>query len=269
MYAAEYPILPKEIKIPYLLTGVGKCDAQCAISRPDGFCLHQIFYTRAGSGIIRCKSAEFAVSRGDIIILRKDMPYEYHPVSENWSTNWITAVGTQLDETLNDLRLYEPRVIHCESLEVIDDYFGKIMGLARSGGKLWSYPCSALIYGLLTEIYCIGCLERDTAEKKSDVTAEKIFRYIDANFSREITLEELACEAGVTPEHFCKQFRLKTNMRPFEYIARRRIKEAKLLLETTKMSVSEIGASVGYPDKSYFGYVFRKYEKISPTQFRG
>lgn len=96
-----------------------------------------------------------------------------------------------------------------------------------------------------------------------------VIDYIDKNYSSDITLEELARLAGVGREYFCTIFRRKTGMRPFEYIAAIRIREAKKLLTYTELTAAEIGKTVGYEDKSYFGRVFKRYAGMPPTAFRG
>ena len=57
-------------------------------------------------------------------------------------------------------------------------------------------------------------------------------------------------------------------MRPFEYLAKRRIQKAKLMLVQDKYTVNEIAQIVGYNDCSYFCSVFKKHEGISPAEFR-
>lgn len=48
-----------------------------------------------------------------------------------------------------------------------------------------------------------------------------------------------------------------------------RIKKAKELLKNDSMSIKEVGYSVGYSDPNYFSKVFKKYEGISPTEYKG
>ena len=69
-------------------------------------------------------------------------------------------------------------------------------------------------------------------------------------------------------QHFCRVFKAKTGMRPMEYLAKKRIAEAKLLLLNTGESIGYIAASVGYSDQNYFGMVFKKYEGITPSEYR-
>ena len=57
-------------------------------------------------------------------------------------------------------------------------------------------------------------------------------------------------------------------MRPFEYLARKRVSQAKVLLLEDKLNVNEIARAVGYNDCSYFCAVFKKHEMLSPAEFR-
>jgi YesN/AraC family two-component response regulator len=89
------------------------------------------------------------------------------------------------------------------------------------------------------------------------------------HFSEDISLEILADITDITPQHLCKIFKKCLYMRPFEYIAKKRIQEAKKLLIDRSMSIKAIGEAVGYKDSSYFCAIFKKHELISPAEFRG
>lgn len=270
MYKAEYPVDTSGADLPFIAAGIGKCSSQRPISRPDGFDLYMIFYTRHGGGTLFYLGKTISLKEGDVIILSKDTPYEYHAAEEEWHTSWITFSGRNVSGTLCALKLDGGKVIHYDSLEPVNDIFRRIFGIIRSREKSWTFTSSALIYTLLTELSVRAWGEESgSAEISDESRLNSAYDFIRQNFRRDITLEEIAASADVTPEYFCKLFRRRTNMRPFEYVARMRISEAKLLLETTDMPVSEIGAAVGYRDKSYFGSVFKRYEGISPTAFRG
>ncbi|MBQ8826177.1 MAG: AraC family transcriptional regulator [Oscillospiraceae bacterium] len=270
MYKAEYPVDTSGADLPFLAAGIGKCSSQRPISRSNGFDLYMIFYTRHGSGILYYLDDVITLKEGDVIILSKDTPYEYHADGEEWHTSWITFSGRNVQETLSALKLDGGRVIRYDSLEPVNDIFRRIFGIIRSRERCWTYTASALIYTLLTELSVHLAEEENASAEISDESRLKaVYDFIEQNFRRDITLEEMAEAAEVTPEYFCRLFRRHANMRPFEYVAKMRISEAKLLLETTDMPVSEIGKAVGYHDKSYFGSVFKRYEGVSPTVFRG
>ncbi|MBW2096979.1 MAG: helix-turn-helix transcriptional regulator, partial [Deltaproteobacteria bacterium] len=52
-----------------------------------------------------------------------------------------------------------------------------------------------------------------------------------------------------------------------EYLIHFRIEKAKELLLNTSKNISEIAYEVGFNSQSYFGYLFKKCEKISPGKF--
>lgn len=60
-----------------------------------------------------------------------------------------------------------------------------------------------------------------------------------------------------------------TNVRIFQYIHSVRIKKSKeLLLQYPQIQIKEVALMTGFEDANYFSSVFRKFEQISPNQFR-
>ncbi len=92
--------------------------------------------------------------------------------------------------------------------------------------------------------------------------------YIKVHFRENINLEDVAAVACITPNYLSKQFRARKGMNLREYINQIRIQEAKRLLLTTKLSVSEVAGLAGYENISYFSTVFRKITGMSPVDWR-
>lgn len=93
--------------------------------------------------------------------------------------------------------------------------------------------------------------------------------YLEENFARDVKLEALAQQAGLSKNHLCTLFRSETGQNFVEYLHRLRIARARELLETTDLRISEVGQAVGYGDAKYFTKVFQKYQNCSPTEYRG
>jgi AraC-like DNA-binding protein len=97
---------------------------------------------------------------------------------------------------------------------------------------------------------------------------QKAIEYVDSHFIDEITSEKLADLAGVSVPHFNRLFRKVLRLSPMEYVLSLRVQEAQMLLSSTRMSMSEIAASVGFYDQSHFTKRFRKVTGITPLQYR-
>lgn len=87
-------------------------------------------------------------------------------------------------------------------------------------------------------------------------------------FAKDLTLEQVAEKAGVSPGHLCAMFARYYGVTPIEYIRNRRLEHAAKLLRHTDLPVSRIAVLCGYSNASYFGKVFHKVLGIAPSAYR-
>ncbi len=92
--------------------------------------------------------------------------------------------------------------------------------------------------------------------------------YIKNNFSKSITLEDVAREISVSPQYLSKLFKEETGENFIDYLTGTRIRIAKTLLEGDEMSVKEICFSIGYSDPNYFSRTFKKIVGATPTEYK-
>ncbi len=97
---------------------------------------------------------------------------------------------------------------------------------------------------------------------------ERIIGYIDHNFQREITLEDLAVISNYNPSYISQMFRRKFGFTLTEYITGVRIRKAKELLLNSGMCMSEIAYATGFKDQNYFSRVFKSLAAFSPMAYR-
>ncbi len=92
--------------------------------------------------------------------------------------------------------------------------------------------------------------------------------HIKANYTQDITLQEISDLTFLSKSTVCKLFKSSTGMPFKEYLNEYRISEAKRLLVTTSEPITNIANAVGYANVTYFNRVFRNIHKISPSSFR-
>jgi AraC-like DNA-binding protein len=92
--------------------------------------------------------------------------------------------------------------------------------------------------------------------------------YLDHHYAEDISREELAAAANMSPWHLTTAFHRIVGMSPRDYLHRARIEAAKKRLLTTTDSVSEIAYSIGYGATSNFRRIFYKWVRCSPTTYR-
>lgn len=103
---------------------------------------------------------------------------------------------------------------------------------------------------------------------KRNEKVKQVLRRIRNEYSRPLTLEQLAMEAGLNPQYFCRVFRELTGRTPIDYLNYYRIECAAEQLCTSNESITEIALSCGFNDLSYFNRLFKRTKKMSPTAYR-
>ncbi len=97
---------------------------------------------------------------------------------------------------------------------------------------------------------------------------KKALEYIDNNFHKDISLDELAGELGISSYYFSKLFKEEKGEGFVEYLTRRRVEEAKALLKSPEHSIKEVGVACGYSDPNYFSRIFKKATGMTPTEYK-
>ena len=87
------------------------------------------------------------------------------------------------------------------------------------------------------------------------------------NPSLPYTQERLAHSLGLSPVYFCRLFHAQTGQTFSDFLASARIRMAQTLLRDGSRSLQEVAELCGYPNKSYFCKVFRKYTHVSPGAY--
>ncbi len=93
--------------------------------------------------------------------------------------------------------------------------------------------------------------------------------FIEANFASNITREDVARVAGLSPFHFSRLFHALVGLTPHQYLLRCRLRNAQELLSTNEeRSVADIAAETGFADQAHFARHFRSAFAKSPQEFR-
>lgn len=99
-------------------------------------------------------------------------------------------------------------------------------------------------------------------------TIELSKNFITCNFTRDISLLEIAASAFLSPFHFNRIFKKYTAISPYTYLIQFRLKYASLLLQNTNLSVTEICYQSGFNNFPHFITAFTKYFNMNPLAFR-
>jgi len=102
----------------------------------------------------------------------------------------------------------------------------------------------------------------------SDERMKRVLEHVHNHITDNIDVEELANVACVTKPYLIRLFKREFGTSPIQYINKKKVERAGLLLFTTNLPVKEVAWQLGFSDDSYFIRLFRKQMNITPQEYR-
>ena len=130
-------------------------------------------------------------------------------------------------------------------------------------GLIWQFIGCVLQQHLYTEP-----TEEEQRNQRRVLQMKNALRRIRNDYASELSLEDLAAEATLAPQYFCRVFRQVTGRTPIDYLNYYRIECAAEVLCATDDNVTDIALSCGFNDLSYFIKLFRRNKGRSPGAYR-
>lgn len=108
-----------------------------------------------------------------------------------------------------------------------------------------------------------------TQRDHSDSLVRRAQQWLQSNMSNDLRISELAEALAVSDRTLIRRFRAALDQTPLNYLQDLRLESARVLLETSALSVEKIAGQVGYGDTSSFTRLFRQRIGMSPGAYRG
>lgn len=152
----------------------------------------------------------------------------------------------------------------------------KLLNCLEQLTEIQDDPFSELLTrNLISEIWIYLMQEiNDRKSKQLKVSTEGqdrlrfMMSYIQQHYMDKISLEAIADSAGVGTREALRCFQKNLGKTPFEYLNEYRLNQARHLLLSTDMTITQIALDTGFSDCSYFGKVFREYYRMTPGAYR-
>jgi len=110
--------------------------------------------------------------------------------------------------------------------------------------------------------------ERQQPTLHQDPMIARAVDWIRDNLHERCSLDDVVAQVPTSKRNLSRRFRETTGESPKAYIQRLRIDRAKVLLETSDLSLERILERVGYADGSAFTRLFRSHTSLTPREYR-
>ncbi len=95
----------------------------------------------------------------------------------------------------------------------------------------------------------------------------RVLELMDAQFDRQLTLDVLAREAGLSLTHFARAFKESVGRAPHQHLMTLRLERARRLLEAPDAALSDVAVRAGFADQSHFTRLFKRQFGVTPGAF--
>ncbi|WP_182300428.1 AraC family transcriptional regulator [Cohnella cholangitidis] len=269
MTIPSFPIVTEsDSELPIYLTSVGHWEDQERTRRPDGFPDYQWLQAHSGTGELIVGDQRYIVKPGQGFFLFANEAHYYRPLAEPWDVQWISFNGSLIPSLLRQAGIERSGVFTITSPDSLISHMKTIYAMSLSGHPFMGMECSKLLYAFLLDLMK-NVWTNSPSTAHNYMKLHPVTQYIEANCHRPIAIDEMAQCIGVSAQHLCHLFKITLRMRPMEYVNRERINKSKeWMFREPGLKMQEIAARVGFDTPSYFSYVFKKSEGMSPEQFK-
>lgn len=132
--------------------------------------------------------------------------------------------------------------------------------------SLYNFMIKTTLYDIFYFMYNESIEQEDSCN--SDKRLQNVINYINENYSKNITLDDIALACGYSKYRLCHIMKKKYGTSPIIYLTKCRINQACLLLIETDKSIKEIMYEVGFNNQVSFFRLFKNHTNYTPTEYR-
>lgn len=251
---------------------------QCAPQHTLGpfICNHYLFhYVISGGGELEADDREGVCHRYTLeadqgFLLCPGQAATYHAHHRGpWKYAWLEFDGLRAAEYLSSAGLgFTQPIYHPQTVSQGQAVRDTMLYIAQH-----SQASSLHLTGHLC-LFLDRLIESASARRElhggqlRDYYIQEAVNFMEHNYQREVTVEEMADVCQLNRSYFSKIFKESKGCPPQEYLIRLRLSKAANLMRSTSNSIADVSALCGYPNQLHFSRAFKKRYGLSPREWR-
>lgn len=258
---------PRGTRLAVVCGGVEQCAPDYEIRR-ETFPFYSIEYVARGEGTLKLGRRSHELKPGII--------FAYGPgVRQHIAANpqkplvkyFVDFAGTESAQWIQRAGLAPGKVSQVFPPNEIQPLFDELIRSGQRGTRHTADLCRQLL-----ECLGVKLLEARAPLKEAESAAFATYQtgrqYVQENFRRLRTLEQVAQECHVDTAYLCRLFRRYDFQSPYLFLTRLKMNEAAGQLQQPGALVKNVATDLGFANPFHFSRVFKSVFGISPDQFR-
>ena len=242
------PFVRNHFLFHYVISGKGRLDSD----GPDGATRH--YALEANQGFLICPG---------------QVNTYYADKHDPWKYVWLEFGGLRAEEYLSSAGLGAAQPIYQPKSPALAEPVRDTMLYIADHPKASTLHIIGHLCLFLDALIQSSSTRRELhGARLQDFYIQEAVTFMEHNYRREVTVEEVADVCRLNRSYFSKLFRESMGCPPQEFLIRLRLSKAAEQMQTTKASIGDIAASCGYPNQLHFSRAFKKRYGVSPREWR-
>lgn len=251
----------------------------------------EIVYILSGTAMHTIAGKTMPVKRGDLFIVNMDTPHVFLPDNDPqepfraydliFTPEFFdqSMTGDLALETLSNSFMFYSLFGHPvhhpyfsvsgSSYTMFEDLFKRIYDEHRGQKKGYIEIIRAYLLQLIVTIFRMedGDANKSPSDRSTQ-TVNYVLDYLQKNYSRHISIQELADRVFFNRDYLARIFRKQTGTTITNMLQKIRLEQVCHLLSTTEQTVAQIADTCGFDDRKHFYTVFKKHLGVLPGEYR-
>ena len=235
------------------------------IQRPVGRPDYMLLYIYKGCGNFLLNGQWQTIPAGNIVLYSPSEPQIFTYYAKDVpQVYWMHFTGTEISSLLET---YQIKNCYIGENKPLKKLFDEIILELQLQKPLFQDVTTGLFRKMLPFIHRLY-LSQFSSHENNDLIDQLIVK-LNHEYMESWNISAMASFCNLSDDYFSHQFKKLTGYAPMQYLNNLRIEEAKTLLLTENLNISEVAALVGYKDPMYFSRAFKKATGTSPKMFHG
>ncbi len=233
--------------------------------RRQSFDSFLLMYIKRGQLLVETDGQLRTAYAGNVVFLDCYQPHAYG-TDHGCEVEWLHFDGANARGYYEAITQQSGPVITLKDSYRFEKYLHKLYLSFRDALAIRDPLLNNYIVNVLTEL--LLARNQDSADVSSSGIIDDTIAYITEHLQEELSLEQLARQASLSPFYFSRLFKKETGYSPHEYVIQARVNAAKYFLQSARLSQKDICYSCGFSSESSFCTTFKKSTGLTPSQYR-
>lgn len=232
---------------------------------------HYLFhYVISGKGTLFANEQVYEITGGHGFLIVPGQITTYRADEQKpWEYTWIEFDGLRAQESLRLAGISGAEPVYTPANQKAGDKLQQQMLYIVNNGNAEPIRLIGHAFLFLAQLVESSAYRSSqNVRRLRDFYIKEALSFIESNFQRDISIEEIAAVCGLNRSYFGKVFRETMGESPQAFLLHYRMARAAQLLKETRLSVGEIAQQVSYDNQLHFSRAFKNVHGVSPREYR-